>query len=71
MPNDGEEGDSSRLHTAGESMPRIAKNIEGATTLRTFQQNSSACQNSTEGDVTELTNSMLNSNGPSQPFTEQ
>ena len=51
---------------------QIAKNIEGATTLRTFQQNSSsAFRNSTDGNRTEITNSMLTSNGPGHPFTEQ
>ena len=71
-PEESDLQESPGLAGAGESMPQIAKNIEGATTLRTFQQNSSsAFRNSTEGNRTEITNSMLTSNGPGHLFTEQ
>jgi hypothetical protein len=71
-PEESDLQESPGLAGAGESMPQIAKNIEGATTLRTFQQNSSsAFRNSTDGNRTEITNSMLTSNGPGHPFTEQ
>ena len=71
-PEESDLQESPSLAEAGESMPQIAKNVEGATTLRTFQQNSSsAFRNSTDENRTEITNSMLTSNGPSHPFTEQ